>query len=201
MSLNFLTYYLNSSISVWRSLVSQIVGMSHLWFLYLRLLGKGLQLNISILLLFMVSNIFENLVNNRTVDQVEKCALFSDFQYDLRSSESTTDLLRVVNDKTARVFNRYGAIWVVALDMSKTFDRLWHAGLLHKLDSYGVSGQICGLISSFLSNRWLHMVLNEKSSWEHLVNSRVSQGSILGPTISLLHINDLPDDAICYSLL
>ena len=58
----------------------------------------------------MVSNIFENLVNNRTVGQVEKCALFSDFQYDLRSSESTTDLLRVVNDKTARVFNRYGAI-------------------------------------------------------------------------------------------
>ena len=149
----------------------------------------------------MVSNVFENLVNNKTVDQVEKCALFSDFQYDFRSSESTTDLLRVVNDKTARVFNRYGAIWVVALDISKAFDRLWHAGLLHKIDSYGVSGQICGLISSFLSNRWLHMVLNEKSSWEHPVNSRVSQGTILGPTLSLLHINYIPDDVICYSLL
>ena len=53
---------------------------------------------------------------------------------------------------------------VVALDISKTFDRVWHAGLLHKLKSYGVSGEIFGLISSFLSNRWFRVVLYGKSS-------------------------------------
>ena len=55
----------------------------------------------------------------------------------------------------ARAFNRSGATQAVALDISMAFNRVWHAVLLHKLRSYGISGQIFGLISSFLSNRWL----------------------------------------------
>ena len=71
------------------------------------------------------------------------------------------------------------------------------AGLLHKLKSYGISGQIFGLISSFLSNRWLWVLLDGKSSQEYPVNAGVLQGSILGHTLFLLYINDLPDDVIC----
>ena len=85
----------------------------------------------------------------------------------------------------------------MALDISKTFDRVWHADLLHKLKSYGISGQIFGLISSFLSNRRLRVVLDGKSSQEYPVNAGVPQGSILGPTLFLLYIKDLPDDVIC----
>ena len=87
------------------------------------------------------------------VDDLEKCGLSSDFQYGFRSSRSTADLLTVVSDRIARAFNKSGATRAVALDISKAFDRVWYAGLLHKLKSYGVSGQIFGLISSFLSNR------------------------------------------------
>ena len=72
-----------------------------------------------------------------------------------------------------------------------------HAGLLHRIKSFGISGQIFGHISSFLSNRWLRVVLNEKSSQEYPVNAGVPQGSILGLTLFLLYINDLPDDVIC----
>ena len=72
-----------------------------------------------------------------------------------------------------------------------------HAGLLNKLKSYGVSGQIFGHIFSFLSNRRLQVVLDGKSSQEYPVNAEVPQGSILGPTLFLLYINDLPDDVIC----
>ena len=61
-------------------------------------------------------------------------------------------ILLVVSDTIARAFNRSGATRAVALDICKVFDKVWHAGLLHKLNSYGISGQILGLISSFLSN-------------------------------------------------
>ena len=63
------------------------------------------------------------------VDHLEKWGLFSDFQHGFRSSQSTADLLTVVSDRIARAFNRSGATWAVALDISKAFDRVWHAVL------------------------------------------------------------------------
>ena len=97
----------------------------------------------------------------------------------------------------ARAFNRSGATRAVELAISKAFDRVWHAGLLHKLKSYGISGQILGLISSFLSNTRFRVVLDGKSLQEYPVNTGVPQGPILGYTLFLLYINDLPDDVIC----
>ena len=118
-------------------------------------------------LLSVVSKVFEKLVNNRIIDHLEKCGIFSNFQYGFRSSQLTTDLLTVVSDRIARAFNKSGSIQAVALDISKTFDRVWHAGLLHKLKSHVIQGQISGLNSSFLSNRQLEVVLDGKSSEDY----------------------------------
>ena len=119
------------------------------------------------------------------------------FQYRFRSSPSTADLLTVLSDRITRAFNRCGATRAVTLDMSMAFDRVWHTDPLHKLKSYGISDQIFDLISSFLSKRRLRVVLDRKSSQEYPVNAAVPQGSILGPTVFRLYINDLPDDVIC----
>ena len=83
-------------------------------------------------LLPLVSKVFKKLVNNRIVDDLEKCGLFSDFQYGFRSSRSTADLLTVVSDRIARAFNRSGATRAVEHDISKAFNRVWYARLLHK---------------------------------------------------------------------
>ena len=188
---------MNSSTSLLRSLVFQIVGRFCLWSLYLNVGGRSTAKNYcSVSLLSVVSKVFEKLVNNRIVDHLEKCGLFSDFQYGFRSSRSTADLFTVASDRIARAFNRSGATRAVALDICKAFDRVWHAGLLQKLKSYGISGQIFSLISSFLSNRRLQVVLDGKSSQEYPVNAGVPHGSILGLTLFLLYINDLPDDVI-----
>ena len=112
-------------------------------------------------------------------------------QISFRSSQSTANLLTVVSDRIGRTFNRSGATRAVALDIFKAFDRVCHAGLLHKLKSKGISGQIFGLISSFLSNKRFRVVLDGKSSQEYPVIAGVLQGSILGPTLFLLYINDL----------
>ena len=142
-------------------------------------------------------NLSPFLLNNRIVDNLEKCGLFSDFQYGFRSSQSTADLLTVVSDRIASALNRSGATQAVALNIFKTFDRVWHAGPLHKLKSYGISAQRFGLSSFFLSNRRLQVILDGKSSQEYLVNAGVPQESSLGSTLFLLYINDVPDDVIC----
>ena len=72
-----------------------------------------------------------------------------------------------MSDRIARAFNRSGVTCTVVLDILKSFNRVWHAGLLHRLKPYRISGQI----SSFLSYRWLLVVLDRKSSQEYPVNA------------------------------
>ena len=97
-----------------------------------------------------------------------------------------------MSDRIARAFKKFWATQAVALDISKAFDRVWHTGLLHKLKCYGISGQMLGLITSFLNNRGLQVVLDGKCLQEYPVNAGVPQGSIVGPTLFLLYINKIP---------
>ena len=132
----------------------------------------------------MVSKVFEKLVNNRVVDHLEKNGFFLISSMVLGLLDQL-HIFPVVSDRIAWAFNRSGATRAVALDISKAFDKVWHAGLLHKPKSYGISGQIFGLIFSFLSNRRLRVVLNGKSSQEYQCwnSSRLHSWSYTFPTI------------------
>ena len=68
-----------------------------------------------------------------------------------------------MSDRIARVFSRSETTSPVAIDILKAYDRLWYVGLVDKFKCYGISGQIFGLLSSFLSNRRLLVVLDGKS--------------------------------------
>ena len=100
-------------------------------------------------LLSVVTKVFEKLVNNRIVDHLEKCGLFSDYQSGFRSSRSTADLLVIVSDRIARAFNSSGATRAVTLDISMAFDRIWHTGPLHKHKSLGISVRYLALFLLF----------------------------------------------------
>ena len=98
------------------------------------------------------------------------------------------------------------------LDISKAFDKVWHEDLIFKLKQNGVSGNLINLLSSYLDNRKQRVVLNGSLSDFIPIKSGVPQGSVLGPLLFLIYINDLEinikskikffaDDTMLYSIV
>ena len=148
-------------------------------------------------LLSAVSKVFEKLVNNRIVDHPKKSALFSDFQYGFRSSWSIADLLTVVSNRIAWVFNKSGATQAIAIDISKGFNRVCMLGFITNWSLIEYLVRYLALLLLFSVIEGLVWFWMRRPHKDYLVNAEVPQEYIFGPILFLLYINDLPHDVIC----
>jgi len=139
----------------------------------------------------IISKVFESLLNSHFLEHLKSHDLLSDRQYGFRQRRSTGDILAHLTNLWASSLNDRGESCVVALDISKAFDRVWHAALLAKLPAFGFSPSLCSFISSYLSNRSISAVVDGATSVPYPINCGVPQGAVLSPTLFLLFINDL----------
>ena len=145
------------------------------------------------LLLPVCDKILERIIYNKMFEFFSENELISLNQSGFKPGESCIIQLLCITHDIFRSLDNGLKTRGVFLDISKTFDKVWHEGLLFKLQQNGISGNLLNVMTDFLHQRKQRVALNgQHLSWTN-IEAGVFQGSILGSLFFLIYINDLTD--------
>ena len=143
-------------------------------------------------LLPCISKNFEKIIFNHIYSHISGNNLFTDKQSGYRPNHSTQLQLFYLTHNLYKALDIGNDFTAIFLDISKYFDKIWHVGLLHKCKIlFGITGSLHNWLESYLTDRSIKVCVENSTSRPLLINAGCPQGSVLGPLLALIYLNDL----------